>query len=604
MDDKEQYIKTKLSLLPEEPGVYRFLDTAGVVIYVGKAKNLKKRVSSYFISKNTQAVKVRALVRNIADIVHVVVPTEADALFLENNMIKSLQPKYNILLKDDKTYPWIAITNEEFPRAIQTRRVIKDGSQYFGPYSSVFMQRNVLDLVQKLYFLRTCRLRLSREKIKAGKFSNCLEYYIGNCKGPCQGGISREEYLEMSKNAAIVLKGNMKHAEEFLFNKMNEASSVLNFEEAGRYKQRLDMLSNYRSKSIIVSGSYTDMDVFSIDIENDIIFCNFMHIVKGAIINSYTIEMRQRIEESPDELLSFAIMQICGNLDHTLAREVVVPFPPDKSGFEGVSFTVPVRGDKLKLLELSQKNCRIAKIEKLKQIEKTDPQRHSDRLMEQMRKDLELDKEPRHIECFDNSNIQGAYPVSSCVVFRDGKPSKKEYRHFNIKSVEGIDDFASMRETVKRRYSRMMEEGQQLPDLIVVDGGKGQLSSAYQILAELGVQHKIPIIGLAKRMEEVFYPQESFPHYIDKGSTTLKVLMHIRDEAHRFGITFHRDKRSKGFIVSELSKIPSLGSKSVEKLLKRFGTVNNVSKASLEELSQEVGGSRAEKIMEYFRIHF
>ena len=600
-EDREAFLKGKVALLPDEPGVYRFLDEKGTVIYVGKAKSLKKRVSSYFVASSNHSNKVRALVRNIADITHTVVPTEADALLLENNMIKSLQPKYNILLKDDKTYPWIAVTSEEFPRAIQTRKIFRDGSQYFGPYSSVAMQKNVLDLVQKLYFLRTCRHKLTEERIRQGKFSHCLEFYIGNCKAPCTGRQSRSEYREAVRQAASVLRGNLKEAEEFLTEKMQEAAKVLNFEEAARYKQRLDMLQNYKSKSVIISPLYGDLDVFSLIMDDNTAYCNFMHTAKGAIVNSYTIEMRLRMDESPAAVLTFAIMQICDTLSHRLAREVLVPFLPETEGFVNTKFSVPVRGDKLKLLELSEKNCKLARIEKLKQIEKTDPERHTDRIMEQMRKDLELDRQPRHIECFDNSNIQGNFPVSSCVVFRDGRPYKKDYRHFNIKTVEGIDDFASMRETLHRRYSRMLAENAPLPDLIVVDGGKGQLSSAYETLTELGLQHKIPIIGLAKRLEEVFYPGDPTPLYLDKSSETLKVLMHIRDEAHRFGITFHRQQRSRGFIISELECIPSLGKKSIEKLLRTFRTVSGIKKASADELAEVIGRKRAEAVQAYFR---
>ncbi len=600
VENREIFLKEKVSLLPDEPGVYRFLDEKGVVIYVGKAKNLKKRVSSYFVSSTNHSNKVRALVRNIADITHTVVPTEADALLLENNMIKSLQPKYNILLKDDKTYPWIVITAEEFPRAIQTRKIFRDGSQYFGPYSSVALQKNVLDLVQKLYFLRTCHHKLTEEKIRQGKFSPCLEFHIGNCKAPCVGNQSRKDYRESVRLAASVLRGNLREAEEFLTERMQEAAKVLNFEEAARYKQRIEMLQNYKSKSVIISPLYGDLDVFSLIMDENTAYCNFMHTAKGAIVNSYTIEMRLRMEESPTAVLTFAIMQICDNLSHRLSREVLVPFLPETEGFVNTKFSIPARGDKLKLLELSEKNCKLARIEKLKQIEKTDPERHADRIMEQMKRDLELDRQPRHIECFDNSNIQGNFPVSSCVVFRDGKPSKKDYRHFNIKTVKGIDDFASMKETLYRRYSRMLSENTPLPDLIVVDGGKGQLSSAYETLTELGLQHKIPIIGLAKRLEEVFYPGDSTPLYLDKSSETLKVLMHIRDEAHRFGITFHRNQRSRGFIVSELEQIPFLGKKSIEKLLRTFRTISSIKKASVEELSAVVGKKRAEAICTYF----
>lgn len=587
-----------LSLLPEEPGVYRFFDSVGVVIYVGKAKNLKKRVSSYFTSRSNENRKVTALVRNICDITYTIVSSEGDALLLENNMIKSLQPKYNILLKDDKSFPWIVVKAEEFPRIMQTRNPQKDGSSYYGPYASVAMQRSILDLVRRLYSIRSCNLRLTEGAIERGRFGVCLEYHIKNCKAPCVGYQSREEYGEAVSAARSILRGNLAAAREYLQAKMREAAEFLRFEEAAQFKERMDMLSSYESRSVIVSSQLKSLDVFFPIIEPTVAFCNYMHIENGAVVNSYTIEMKMILEESAEQVLSFAIMQIYERLERSAAREIVVPYSPEYSeGFEYTTFTIPRRGDKLKLLELSEKNCRIFRLEKIKQIEKTNPERHVERVMQRMKADLMLDKEPRHIECFDNSNLGGTYPVSSCVVFRDGKPAKRDYRHFNIKSVEGIDDFASMKETLTRRYSRVIEEGSPLPDLIVVDGGKGQLSSSYEVLKELKIEHKVEIIGLAKRLEEVFFPNESLPHYLDKSSETLKVLMHIRDEAHRFGITFHRNKRSKGFIKSELECVEGVGSKSIEALLKHFGSVAKIKKGSLEQISAVVGKSRALKIM-------
>lgn len=591
----------QLSLLPSDPGVYRFLDNEGTVIYVGKAKNLKKRVSSYFMSRSAENRKVAAMVRNICDIMYIVVSKESDALLLENNMIKSLQPKYNILLKDDKSFPWIVVKNEEFPRIMQTRNPVRDGSVHYGPYASVALQKSMLDLVRKLYRIRTCNLRLTRNGVETGRFGVCLEYHIKNCKAPCVGYQSYEEYREAVSVAQNILKGNIKEAKEYLTRLMTEASERLQFEEAGRLKERIEMLTGYESRSVIVSGQLHSLDIFSLFIDGMVAYCNYMHINNGAVVYSYTIEMRLSIEESAESVLGFAISRIYDRLKRTPAREIVVPFTPEYSDvFENVLFTVPKRGDKQKLLELSEKNCKMFRIEKMKQLEKVNPEKHSDRIMQRMKRDLMLEREPRHIECFDNSNIQGAYPVSSCVVFRDGKPYKKDYRHFNIKTVEGIDDFASMRETIMRRYSRMIEEDVALPDLIVVDGGKGQLSSAYEVLKELGIEHKVDIIGLAKRLEEVFYPLDSTPHYLDKSSETLKVLMYIRDEAHRFGITFHRDKRSKGFIRSELEQIDGVGSKTIESLIKHFGSVSKIKSANVESLTEVVGDSRAQKIKNYF----
>lgn len=598
-DDITARLKEQVSLLPDEPGVYRFLDEQGVVIYVGKAKNLKKRVSSYFLARAGENRKTMMLVRNIRNIVHTVVLTEADALLLENNMIKSHQPKYNILLKDDKTFPWIVVKNEEYPRVLQTRQLVRDGSHYFGPYASVMMQKNILDLVRKLYRLRTCQLRLTEKTVKDGKFDLCLEYHIGNCKAPCVGYQTKEEYCKAVEAASSILRGNLKEAEEYLKGEMSFAAENLRYEEAQQIKERLAMLENYQSRSVIVSPQYADLDVFYLITDGALAYCNYMHVAKGAVINSYTIEMKLGIEESPQQVLTFAVSRIMDKLQRPLSHEVIVPFLPD-AVFGNVRFIVPVRGDKLKLLSLSERNCKIFRLEKLKQLEKVNPERHVDRIMERMQKDLHLPVEPRYIECFDNSNIQGNYPVSSCVVFRNGKPSKKEYRHFNIKTVVGIDDFASMQETLTRRYTRLLEEKAQLPDLIVVDGGKGQLSSAYEVLEKLHLQDKISIIGLAKRLEEVFYPGDSTPLYLDKSSETLKVLMHIRDEAHRFGITFHRHKRSLGFIKSELLSIPSLGPKSTEKLLRRFKSVAGIKKASSEELSQVVGPARSEIIKKFF----
>lgn len=593
-------LKESVSLLPSEPGVYRFYDSSDTVIYVGKAKNLKKRVSSYFLAKNANERKTMMLVRKIARIEHIVVHSESDALLLENNLIKTLQPKYNILLKDDKTYPWIVVKNEEYPRIMPTRNLVRDGSKYYGPYTSVAMQRNMLTLVKRLYNIRSCKLKLSEQSIKNHKFNRCLEYHIGNCKAPCEMMISKEEYLQSVKMAEEMLKGEMAIPRKHLREEMLAAADELRFEDAQQFKEKLEMLDSYNNKSVIVSPQYTNMDIFSIVVEENKAFCNYLYLHKGAIINSYTIEMKLKVEEEKEEVLTYAINRIMENLNRKLSKEVILPFLPDTEYFDNITFTVPQRGDKLKLLQLSEKNVKFYRLERMKQEELHNPDLKDTRLMDMMQKELQLDVQPRHIECFDNSNIQGEYAVSSCVVFRDGKPSRKEYRHFNIKTVVGIDDFASMRETVLRRYSRLLEEEKPLPDLIVVDGGKGQLSMAYKVLEELKIEGRVAIVGLAKRMEEIFYPNESDPLILDKRGETLRVLMHIRNEAHRFGITFHRDKRSKGAIHTELEEIQGVGKETIKKLLKTFKSVSKVTKASLEELTEVVGQKRANDIILYF----
>lgn len=587
--------------MPSNPGVYRFLNDKQEVIYVGKAKNLKKRVSSYFISSMNHSRKSLAMISKICTIEHTVVESEVDAFLLENNMIKSLQPKYNILLKDDKTYPWIVVRNEPFPRILSTRNYIKDGSKYFGPYGSVVAQKSILELVRKLYFVRTCHLKLTEENIKKDKFSLCLEYHIGGCKAPCEARQSRSEYDENIVLAKKVLAGNLSGAKQYLTDMMTASSEQMRFEEAQKYKDRLVMLTNYQSKSVVVSPLENNIDVFSIIVDINSAFCNYLHISKGAIIYSYSIEMKLGVEESKEDILAFAMDRMLQIAGRELSLEVIVPFMPDESLFARSVFIVPKRGDKLKLLELSEKNCRIYRISKLKNIENTSPQKHADRITAQMQKDLGLDEPPIHIECFDNSNIQGSYPVAACVVFRDAKPYKKDYRLFNIKTVVGIDDFASMREVVMRRYTAMLESGDSLPQLIVVDGGKGQLSMAYGVLKELKLADKIAIVGLAKRMEEIYFPNDPYPLCLDKSGDTLKILMQIRDEAHRFGITFHRNKRSKGAISSILHKIPSLGAMSVNSLLRKFKTISAIKQANTEALADVVGQKRAEAIQLFFK---
>lgn len=596
-------LKEKVALLPDLPGVYQFLSEEGKVIYVGKAKNLKRRVSSYFLSRGNDSPKVRIMVSKIADLRHTVVASESEALLLENNMIKNLQPRYNILLKDDKTYPWIVIRNEPFPRVLSTRRRVRDGSRYFGPYASGYVQKMVLDTLRGTHMLRTCSHNLSKESVAKGRLRPCLEYHIGNCKAPCAGLQSDADYRESIARVAAMLKGDTRATRKFLEDKMKEASAAMRFEEAARYKKRLDILAAYQSKSVVVSNKLSDLDVFSLVTDEGAAFCNFMRIMEGAVVNTFTVELKPGLEDEPRDVLTYAIASIRDRLPDGILKEVIVPFLPSKEMFPGITFNVPQRGDKHRLLELSERNAKVYRFEKLKQIEIKDPARHTERILATLQKELRLKEPPRHIECFDNSNLQGTNPVAACVVFRDAKPAKKEYRHFNIKTVVGANDFASMEEIVFRRYRRLLDEGGDLPQLIVIDGGKGQLGIAYATLQRLGLADRIAVIGLAKRIEEVFFPGDPVPHYIDRNSEALKVLMHIRDEAHRFGITFHRKKRSLAFIKSELENIPTLGSRSVEKLLRRFRTISRIRKATPEELTEEIGASRTREVQKYFESH-
>lgn len=599
MSEREDFLKEKVSLLPLLPGVYQFMDDTGTTIYVGKAKSLRKRVSSYFTARDRQTGKLRLLVNNIADMKHTVVSSESDALLLENNMIKSLRPRYNILLKDDKTYPWIAIQKEAFPRVISTRTMRSDGSIYFGPYASVFVQKTILELVRSIYNIRTCALNLSEERIAEGKYSVCLEYHIGNCKAPCIGQVTEQEYNENIANIKTILKGDLRSVESYLTRQMHQASKELKFEVAHTIKQKLDTISLFQSKSVLVNSTISNVDVFFPIIESQKAYCTFIRVVRGAVISSLTVEMKLTLEETQSDILTFAIMHIAEQVEGGLSKEVLVPFLPEIDCFENIKFSVPQRGDKLKLLEFAEKNCKMYRIEQLKYVEKTDPARHSRRIMEQMANDLQLRELPTHIECFDNSNIQGHFPVAACVVFRDGRPARRDYRHFNIKTVVGADDFASMEEVMRRRYTRLIAEGGELPQLIVIDGGKGQLGMAYGVLCELELQDKITIIGLAKRLEEIFYPNDSVPLYLSKSSETLKVLMHIRDEAHRFGITFHRNKRSAAMLKSELKDVKGLGERSIEKLQKRYRTVVRMSQAPKNELIELIGKRAAEVFSEY-----
>ena len=595
-------LKEQVALLPLEPGVYQFLDRTGTVIYVGKAKSLRKRVSSYFMQNKEHPPKVRVLVRQIAEIRHIVVDSETDALLLENSLIKELQPRYNILLKDDKTYPWIVVRRENFPRIQSTRQLQRDGSQYFGPYSSVTMQHSILEFIREVIPLRTCSLNLAPEAIARGRYTVCLQYHLGNCKGPCIGAQSAKEYRQLLDMAVSVLKGDLRPVRAYLDGEMRRAAEALQFETAQRYKSRLAALENYSARSVIVSARIVDVDVFSLVEDDDAAYCNFLRIRNGSITAVSTVRLTPGVDTDRAQMLTLAIQHVVEQIaGGELAREVIVPFLPSATMlFDGVTFTVPRRGEKLDLLAFSERSARIYRAEQLKNMEIKNPERHTERLMNAMQKELRLPRQPRHIECFDNSNLQGTNPVASCVVFRDGRPSRKEYRHFNIKTVVGADDFASMREIVFRRYTRLMAEGQELPDLVIVDGGKGQLSNAYAVLCELGLEKQVPIVGLAKRLEEIYYPGDPMPYYLSRTGEPLKVVCHIRDEAHRFGITFHRQKRSNDFLRSELKGIAGIGPRTVETLLGHFRTVARIRNASDEELIELIGAARTQRLRKHF----
>lgn len=598
MNTKDK-IKLILQSLPSKPGVYQHLDKNDKVIYVGKAKNLKNRVSQYF--QKVHDGKTRVLVKNIADIRTIVVDNEFEALLLENNLIKKYQPRYNIMLKDDKTYPWICIKNERFPRIIYTRVLKKDGSEYFGPFANPRIAKVLLSLFREIYTLRTCNYDLAEDKIAAKKYRVCLEYHLGNCLGPCEGLQSEEDYMEMVENARNILKGNFKETTQYLKNKMLEYSKNLEFEKAQKMKNKLETLENYQSKSTVVHPSITNVDVYSIVSDESYAYVNFFNIVNGAIIRSHTIEIKKKLDESDAEILEEAIIELRKRFPSNV-KEIYLPFELDIN-IPDVKITVPLIGDKKRIVELSERNAKYNRLEKLKQTKIIDPDRHTNRIMAQMKSDLRLPEEPRHIEGFDNSNIQGTNPVSACVVFKDGKPSKSEYRHFNIKTVEGPDDFASMEEAVFRRYRRLLEEGQSLPQLIVIDGGKGQLSSAVKSLEKLGIRGKVSIIGIAKKLEEIYFPDDSIPLYLDKTSETLKVLQHVRNESHRFGLEHHRNRRSKSGLSSELDGIPGIGPKTVQELLRKFKTIKRIKSATEEELISLIGKSKAKKLQAYFQQH-
>ena len=589
-------IALQIQTLPDNPGVYQYYDKHGKILYVGKAKNLKKRVSSYF-NKIHDTAKTNVLVKKIVTIKHIVVPTETDALLLENNLIKTLQPRYNVLLRDDKSYPWLCIKKEPFSRIFSTRRMVKDGSEYFGPYTSFKTVHTILDLIKELYPLRTCNFDLSANNIESGKFKVCLEYHIGNCKGPCEGYETVAEYQKQVDAIREILKGNFKESLKDFKRKMMELAQEMHFEEAQKIKEKIEILENYQSRSTIINPKITNIDVFSIVSDESAAYVNFLQISHGSIIRSHTMEIKKKLEETDEELLELAIIELRERFQ-LLSKEIIVPFEVDLG--ENIKITVPQLGDKKQILDLSIRNAKFYRIEQLKQLQIVDPDRHVNRIMAQMQKDLRLPIEPRHIECFDNSNIQGTNPVSACVVFKDGKPSKKDYRHFNIKTVEGPNDFASMEEVVYRRYKRLLDENQPLPQLIIIDGGKGQLSSALKSIDDLGLRGKITIIGIAKRLEELFYPGDSIPLYLDKKSETLKVIQQLRNEAHRFGITHHRDKRSKAALNSSIESIPGIGEKTMTTLIQHFKSVKRLKLATEKEISEVVGLSKAKKITDFY----
>lgn len=589
------HLREKILNLPEAPGVYIYLDKRGNVIYVGKAKRLKRRVSSYF-NRRHDSLRTNLLVRSIVDMRFIVVATEEDALHLENAMIKNFKPHYNVLLKDDKSYPWIVVTKELYPRVFMTREKGLD-AKYYGPYASVQNARMMLQLIRDVFPLRSCLHMLEDKKIAQGKYRLCLDYHIKKCEGPCRGFVNPEQYGRNISKIRQILNGETVLLENYLKDEMTRLSEEWRFEEAQEVKEKYENVKKYNAKTVI-APSEDDADMFAYEENGDSAYVNFMHLHHGAVVQSLNMEFRRKLAETKEEILSLAISEISRRFERKFS-EVIVPFPPDVE-FEGVNFIVPKRGDKKKILDVGQKNIHQYVIDKEKMAEKLDPERGVEKLMEQMKKDFRLEVQPRHIECFDNSNIQGSNPVSSCVVFRNGKPSKKDYRHFIIKTVEGPDDFASMKEVLHRRYSRMIAEGDELPQLVVVDGGKGQLSAAVEAFEEMGIRGKVALVGIAKRLEEIYYPGDQYPLYIDKKSRSLQVIQALRDEAHRFGITHHRLRRSKGQVKSELDNIKGIGEKTAKTLMLRFKSLKKIKEASLEELQKAVGASKAGIIFGHF----
>lgn len=592
--------KEELRKVPHKPGVYQYFDKNNELIYIGKAKDLRNRVGSYFVNDAQLNAKTRVLVRKIARLSFTIVDTEIDAWLLENNLIKKHKPRYNVLLKDDKTYPWIVVKNENFPRVFWTRNYVKDGSKYYGPYASVGMMHIILSMIRELFPLRTCNLHLSEANIAKGKYKVCLEYQIGNCKGPCEGYQSEEDYEQNLSDIKDILNGKISIVTNRLKSQMKTAAEEMNYELAHRLKVKLDKLSNYQSKSTVVSSSITNVDVFSIASDDNYAFVNYLKVVHGVVIQTQTIELRKRLDETEEELLSLAIPEVRGRFKST-SREIIVPFDIPIETESTLKFTVPKVGDKKNLLDLSMKNVAYFKKERMLHYERLNPDVKVERILNQMKKDLRMNVLPQHIECFDNSNIQGSFPVSAIVVFKDAKPSKKEYRHFNVKTVDGPNDYATMEEAVYRRYKRQLEEGAALPQLIVIDGGKGQLSAALKSLRLLGIEKKMTVIGIAERLEELFFPGDQYPLYLDKRSETLRVIQHLRDEAHRFGITFHRNQRSKKTFVSELDNIPGIGKVSVEKLLKKFKSTKRAREATDEELGEVLNRKQVQALRTYLK---
>lgn len=585
----EESLKATASALPDKPGVYQFIDARGTILYVGKARSLRKRVSSYF-SKN-QSGKTRVMVSRAEELRHIVVDNESDALLLENSLIKKHQPRYNILLKDDKTYPWICVKNEHFPRVFMTRKLIADGSAYFGPYTSVPAVKTLLELIRHLFQIRTCSLQLNPRSISEGKFKVCLEYHMGNCKAPCIGLVTEEEYNEQAEKIKDIIRGDLTGVTAYLESTMRKLASELKFEEAQKVKEKLEILSRYRSKSVVVNTSVKNVDVFGCSAGEGSMYVSYMKVVEGAIVQSWSVELKMRLEEDKEALLSTAVTEIRQRVSSD-SPEVIVPFMPDIQ-LDKVRYTVPRRGDRHKLLELANRNAVFFRLERQKKIAEKSKENRTEKNLEKMKKDLHMPVLPVHIECFDNSNIQGESAVAACVVFRNGRPSGSEYRHFNIKTVTGPNDFASMEEVILRRYRRMLDEQKPLPQLIVIDGGKGQLTSALRSLDALGIKGRVTVIGIAKKLEEIYFPGDSVPLYLDKNSITLKIIQHLRNEAHRFGIGFHRGKRSSVMNRSLLDEIPGIGEKTKELLLKKFGSVKKISEASPGDLEKVIGPKKA-----------
>lgn len=594
---KESEVHIIAKSLPNEPGVYQFFDKDNEIIYIGKAKDLKKRVLSYFTKKH-DTNKLKLLVRSINRIERIVVETEMDALLLENNLIKKYKPKYNVLLKDDKSYPWLCIKKEPFPRVFYTRKAIRDGSEYYGPYRNVKTVITLLEIIKEIYPLRTCNFKLTSDNIKNKKFKLCLEYHLENCEGPCVGKVKHDDYEKNLKGIRGIIKGDFKHSLKRLEDKMIEFSESLEYEKAQKIKEKLDSLKDYQSRSTIVSPKISDVDVFSILSDESYAYVNFIQVSYGSIVRSHTLEIRKKLNESDKEILTLSIIELRERFLST-SKEVYLPFKINLG--DGIKVRVPRLGEKKSLVDLSLRNAKFYRVDKLKQIKIIDPEAHSNRIMEQAKKDLQLSAPPIHIECFDNSNLMGTNPVASCVVFKNGKPSKKDYRHFNIKGIEGPDDFASMEQVVYRRLKRLMDEKKSLPNLIIVDGGKGQLSSGMNSVIKLNLENKVAIIGIAKRLEEIFKPGDKLPLYIDKKSETLKLIQQLRNEAHRFAINFHRDRRSKAAFKSEIDELKGVGPVLKEKLLDKYKSFKRLKNVKEEELIEFLGDARGRSIFKQLK---